>query len=123
MNKRNSTGMLFAAVLLALTTLFMPTLAADVAAQDTAPVVDTETPEPPTPTPTNTVEPTAPATATNTVAPDATATLTPEPGPEPSPTTEAPAPPQVIPEPITVVLFGTGLAALSAAVARRKQQE
>ncbi len=123
MNKRNSTGMLFAAVLLALATVFMPTLAADVAAQDTAPVVDTETPEPPTPTPTNTVEPTAAATATNTVAPDATATATAEPEPEPSPTAEAPAPPQEIPEPITVVLFGTGLAALSAAVARRKQQE
>jgi hypothetical protein len=38
----------------------------------------------------------------------------------PSPT---PVPPSQIPEPITVILFGTGLAALSAYAARRKRQE
>jgi hypothetical protein len=32
-------------------------------------------------------------------------------------------PPAEIPEPITVILFGTGLAALSAASARRRKQD
>jgi hypothetical protein len=39
---------------------------------------------------------------------------------QPPPT---PLPPAEIPEPITVILFGTGLAALSAAAARRKKAE
>ena len=123
MNKLNSAGMLAAALLLAFMSTFMPVLALDVAAQDTLPGVDTVTPEPPTPTATFTPTPTntqPPATetavaATETAAPEPTATSTPDTG--------APEPPQEIPEPITVVLFGTGLAALSAAVARRKQQE
>jgi hypothetical protein len=42
--------------------------------------------------------------------------------PEPTVTTGPPAPVQ-IPEPITVVLFGTGLAALSAAAAARRKGE
>ncbi len=39
------------------------------------------------------------------------------------PPTVTPLPPAEIPEPITVILFGTGLAALSAAAARRKKAE
>ncbi|MCB0090486.1 MAG: PEP-CTERM sorting domain-containing protein [Caldilineaceae bacterium] len=78
--------------------------ATDVAfAQDGAAVTDTATAEPPTVTPTP-----IPPTSTSVV-------------PTNTPTTP---PPVQIPEPITVVLFGTGLAALSAAAAvRRKNQE
>lgn len=72
-------------------------------AQDGAAVTDTATAEPPTVTPTP-----IPPTSTSVV-------------PTNTPTTP---PPVQIPEPITVVLFGTGLAALSAAAAvRRKNQE
>lgn len=72
-------------------------------AQDGAAVTDTATAEPPTVTPTP-----IPPTSTSVV-------------PTNTPTTP---PPVQIPEPITVVLFGTGLAALSAAAAvRRKNKE
>ena len=67
--------------------------------------------------------------------PPATATFTPEPTetftPEPTETLQppqtvtpppTPVPPSEIPEPITVILFGTGLAALSAAASRRKKK-
>jgi PEP-CTERM motif len=78
--------------------------------------VDTPTAEPASPTPT-TVQPTA------TTGPNPTATT----GPNPTATTpvQPPAPsqgPVPIPEPITVVLFGTGLAALSAAAAARRKK-
>ena len=65
------------------------------------------TPAPTTPAPTTP----APTTPAPTVAP-----TTPTPRP-----TDSPARPVEIPEPITVVLFGTGLAALSAALATRKR--
>ncbi len=48
----------------------------------------------------------------------------PTPVPTTAPTESPPDAPQEIPEPLTVILFGTGLAALSASVAsRRKKQE
>jgi hypothetical protein len=76
------------------------------------------------------------ATVTNTPIPGATATNTPE-GPTNTPTqiatlppdetaTPSPTPvsgPVPIPEPVTVILFGTGLAALSAAVASRRKKD
>ncbi len=52
--------------------------------------------------------------------PEATDTLQPPQTVTPPP---PPVPPSEIPEPITVILFGTGLAALSAAAARRKKAE
>lgn len=67
-----------------------------------------------TATPTATFTP----TPTGTQSPTATPTATVTPGPRP---TDSPARPVEIPEPITVVLFGTGLAALSAALAARKR--
>lgn len=57
-----------------------------------------------------------PAVATNTPVP-APAT------PEPTPTPITPTVPVQIPEPITVVLFGTGLAALSASVSKRRKNQ
>lgn len=48
---------------------------------------------------------------------------TPTPTSRPPVTPPTPMPPAEIPEPITVILFGTGLAALSAAAARRKKAE
>ena len=39
------------------------------------------------------------------------------------PPTQPPVPPAEIPEPITVILFGTGLAALSAVASRRRKSE
>lgn len=78
----------------------------------------TSIPTQPPPTPTNTFTPTAPPpTATNTPIPPT------EQPPETITPTPTPLPPQEIPEPITVILFGTGLAALSAAAARRKKAE
>ncbi|HHY57353.1 MAG TPA: PEP-CTERM sorting domain-containing protein [Chloroflexi bacterium] len=63
-----------------------------------------------------TATPTFTPTPTGTQPPTATPTQTPAPRP-----TDSPARPVEIPEPITVVLFGTGLAALSAALAARKR--
>lgn len=86
---------LIATLAIVLALIAMPFLApADVAFAQDAPAVDTPSPEPPTNTP---VPP----------------TNTPVPAPRPAP----------IPEPVTVVLFGTGLAALSAAVAARRKRE
>jgi hypothetical protein len=65
-----------------------------------------------------TVTPTLTPTPTGTQSATATPTATATPGPRP---TDSPARPVEIPEPITVVLFGTGLAALSAALAARKR--
>lgn len=42
---------------------------------------------------------------------------------EATPVTPAPVPPAEIPEPITVILFGAGLAALSAASALRRKKD
>ena len=70
----------------------------------------TNTPVGPTNTPTNT-----PVGPTNT--PTQVVTLPPD---TPTPNPSGPVP---IPEPITVVLFGTGLAALSAALASRRKTE
>lgn len=90
-------------------------------AQD-APSGETPTVEPSTFTPTATTQPTATntpvsgptSTPTGAVA-SATATTTPI-----ATVTPVPGGPVTIPEPVTVVLFGTGLAALSAAVATRR---
>ena len=99
-------GILVTFLLLMLTPFMV--LAPAALAQD-VPAADTPTTEPPTFTPTAT---TVPPTSTPTpVGPTATAvspTATPKPATVP------------IPEPVTVVLFGTGLAALSAAVATRR---
>jgi len=85
-----------------------------------------------------TEQPTATPSATPTDTPVPTVTDTPTPtdtpvGPTNTPTqvvtlppdtpTPVPPGPVPIPEPITVVLFGTGLAALSAAVASRRKRE
>lgn len=71
---------------------------------------------PATPTPTATSTSTATPTPTGTQLPTPTPTQTLVPRP-----TDSPQRPVEIPEPITVVLFGTGLAALSAALAARKR--
>ena len=85
------------------------------------PAAETEEPQPPTATSTATATatPTTTPTATPTTegAPTATAT------PTTTPPTQPPAAPVAIPEPITVVLFGTGLAALSAAAAARRKKD
>ncbi|MFN2200565.1 MAG: PEP-CTERM sorting domain-containing protein [Caldilineaceae bacterium] len=74
-----------------------------------------DTPIPTQPPPTNTpVPPTEEPTKEPTIPPPPTVTPTAPP---------TPLPPAEIPEPITVILFGTGLAALSAAAARRKKTE
>jgi len=118
------------AVSLLLGLIFAPNLLpqAQVFAQD--PAAETPTAPPPTPT---TVPPTAtpvpptvtstPGPGTPTAVPTATA-LGPTPSVPPTATT-VPQPPQPvpIPEPVTVILFGTGLAALSAAVAARRKKE
>jgi hypothetical protein len=102
------------AVLLLMMLFSLAALPPAVFAQD-VPSADTPTPEPatftPTPTPpTVTPTPQEPtATPTGQVA-TATAVITPTPPPRVVP----------IPEPVTIVLFGTGLAALSAAVATRR---
>lgn len=67
-----------------------------------------------TPTPT----PTTPTTPTPTLTPTPTPTVTPTPTPTP-PMTPTPTPPQTVPEPVTILLFGTGLASIGLA-ARRK---
>jgi outer membrane biosynthesis protein TonB len=100
---------------LALTTLPQPV---SVFAQDGVPAADTPSPqptEPPTDVPTTEPPTPEPTPTTEPEAPTATPTVTPEPPAPPAPVT--------IPEPITVVLFGTGLAALSAAAASRRKND
>lgn len=72
----------------------------------------------PTATPTNTptVTPTGTPTNTPTNTPTVTITVTPH------PTRVPPPPPQSIPEPVTTILFGTGLAALSGVIAARRRK-
>lgn len=124
-----------AIVVLLITVFFIPNWEATsvVSAQD-APVDITETPtEPASPTPTNTQVATSTPTATPTNTPVTPSTATPVPTDTPTaiitifpdtPTsTPPPSGPVPIPEPVTVILFGTGLAALSAAVASRRKNE
>jgi hypothetical protein len=96
-----------------------------VSAQDQVPAVETTVTEQPTPT--NTSAPPATPTATNTpVGPTATPTLVVTLPPDVTTTpvpTAPPSGPVPIPEPVTVVLFGTGLAALSAALASRRKND
>jgi hypothetical protein len=68
----------------------------------------------PTPTPPTTATPTPPETPTPTPTPPMTPTPTPTP-----PMTPTPTPPEAIPEPMTLLLFGTGLASVGLA-ARKK---
>jgi hypothetical protein len=64
----------------------------------------------PTPTPVTLTSPTPTPTATPTVTPT----------PTPTPTlTPTPTPPQTVPEPVTILLFGTGLASIGLATRRR----
>ena len=74
---------------------------------------ETPTPTPTTPTPTPTGSPTPTPTPTETPTPTPTPTKTPKMTPTPTPPTEP------IPEPMTILLFGTGLAGVGLA-ARRK---
>lgn len=92
-------------------------------AQQSTPAAIPTTPEPATATstaaPTNTPQP----GTTSTPIPSSTPTAAP---PTSVPTftpTAVPSRPVPIPEPVTVVLFGTGLAALSAAVASRRKKD
>lgn len=85
---------------------------------------DTPTPTPtgtvpnmtPTPTPTPGMTPTPTPTPTPGLTPTPTPQLTPTPTPQLTPT---PTPPEPVPEPMTILLFGTGLASVGLA-ARRK---
>lgn len=126
-----------AIVVLLFALFFIPTLGpVNVAYAQGAPADITETPtEPASPTPTNTPVATNTPTITPTNTPVTPATNTPIPPdtptvivtfpPDTATVTPTPPPsgPVPIPEPVTVVLFGTGLAALSAAIASRRKNE
>jgi hypothetical protein len=115
--------LLSAAVLIVTLTLMTLPNPSDVFAQ--VPAADTPTgqpTEPPTEVPTDvpTEVPTTVPTDVPTVVPTETTISPPE---TVQPVTPQPPAPVAIPEPITVVLFGTGLAALSAAAAARRKNE
>ncbi|MDI9546872.1 MAG: PEP-CTERM sorting domain-containing protein [Chloroflexota bacterium] len=134
MNRYRQSYLYFiAAVFLVLSFAIMSLGNFAVPAVEAAPLAaDTPTSQPTLPTATNTP---VPPTATNTsVPPTATNTSVPPTATEPGPTETlqppqtvtpppTPVPPAEIPEPITVVLFGTGLAALSAAAASRRNKK
>ena len=111
--KMPSSKLYFAAVIAIAFSLMLPALfAADTVFAQEGPNVE------PTAT-----EPSEKPTATE-PAPEPTET---QPSPTQTPTTvitsePQPSEPVSIPEPVTVILFGTGLAALSAAAARRKKE-
>jgi len=88
--------------------------------QEVAPEATATVPQPTDPPPTNTPVP----VITNTPVPVPTNTPVPVP-PTPIPPTAVPpvTEPVQIPEPITVVLFGSGLAALSASVSKRRKNQ
>lgn len=126
---------LLGALFIVVSLVLQPALASTLLAQGVPPAAETTATEPATATPTD-EPPTATATAeppTNTPTdaptdvPPATATNTPEGTSVPEPPTSTPrppsSPPPAIPEPVTIVLFGSGLAALSAAVAARRRKE
>lgn len=74
-------------------------------------------------TPTNTPVSTNTPAPTNTPVPGATATIAaPTPASTNTPVPPSPSRPVAIPEPVTVVLFGSGLAALSAAISSRRKK-
>lgn len=119
-------SIVLATIVLCLALVFVPGWGAVGSVSAQVPAAETTVTEQPTvtptSTPTNTTVPTITPTPTNTpVGPTNTptqiATLPPD-TPTPTPPTSGPVP---IPEPVTVVLFGTGLAALSAAVASRRK--
>ncbi|MFZ1699302.1 MAG: PEP-CTERM sorting domain-containing protein [Pyrinomonadaceae bacterium] len=77
---------------------------------------DTPTPTPPPPPPTGSPTP----SPTTTPSPSTTPTPSPSKTPTPTPSvTPTPTPPEPVPEPMTILLFGTGLASIGLA-ARRK---
>ncbi len=104
-----------------LSVVLLLTIAPMVAFAQDAPVADTPTAEPATATPVTPTATSIPATAT--LVPTNTPTFTPVPTNTPTPAVVPPTTPVTVPEPVTVVLFGTGLAALSAAVATRRRRD
>lgn len=125
MNQRRQTYLyIIASVLLLLSFVMMSGVLA-VPSVEAAPLAaesPTALPTQPPPTETFTPEPTETFTPepTETFTPGPTDTLQPPQTVTPPP---PPAPPAEIPEPITVILFGTGLAALSAAAASRRNKK
>ena len=100
---------LFVAMLLAFALVAaLPVLeTSNVFAQESNPAADTPVPEPPTNTP---VAP----TNTPVIAPTSTPVITTDP---------APSTPNQIPEPVTVILCGSDLAALSPSVSRKRRKQ
>ncbi len=91
-------------------------LAQDAITPTVEPPTATNTPVPPTNTPVPPTNTPVPGVPTSTpAAPTPASTNTPVP--------PSPSRPVAIPEPVTVILFGSGLAALSAAIASRRKKE
>ena len=117
----------FAALLLGIGLVFAPGLTSQstIFAQDVAETPTAEQPTPTVPAATPTVPaatPTVPGATPTVQGPTATPDASNPTPVNPTPTSQPPQP-VPIPEPVTVVLFGTGLAALSAAVAARRKKE